>query len=150
LTKAWFGDASGMTPDELVYATFPLSRLWQQVQRGRRRAIAENNSGDPQAVPCGQAAAHVPVVPVLSTVQDVILEDAHAKGRAAAVAALNTTPPPQSDRERQAAQAELAYLRTYSDVYRAHLRAYTEQILREIEEWEHSETASFRDTPSHH
>ena len=72
---------------------------------------------------------------------DMLLEDAHARAREAAVTALNTAPP-QTERERQAAQAELAYLRTYSDVYRAHLRAYTEGILRGIEEWEHKEATS--------
>jgi cell division septum initiation protein DivIVA len=73
---------------------------------------------------------------------EMVLEDAHSRAREAAVSALNDTPPPQTDRERQAAQAELAYLRTYSDVYRAHLRAYTEGILSGIEEWERKEAAS--------
>ena len=76
---------------------------------------------------------------------DMILEDAQAKAREAAVSALNLPAPPQTDRERQAAQAELAYLRTYSDFYRAHLRAYTEGILRGIEEWERKEAASFQE-----
>jgi DivIVA domain-containing protein len=76
---------------------------------------------------------------------DMILESAHGKAREAAVSALNQPAPPQTDRERQAAQAELAYLRTYSDVYRAHLRAYTEGILRGIEEWERKEAASLRE-----
>ena len=52
---------------------------------------------------------------------------------------------PASSQERAAAQAELAYLRTYSEVYRAHLRAYTEGVLRGIEEWEAKETASLED-----
>jgi cell division septum initiation protein DivIVA len=76
---------------------------------------------------------------------DMILEDAQAMAREAAVSALNLPAPPQTDRERQAAQAELAYLRTYSDFYRAHLRAYTEGMLRGIEEWERKEAASFRE-----
>ena len=76
---------------------------------------------------------------------DMLLEDAHAKAREAAVSALNVTAPPQTARERQAAQAELAYLRTYSDVYRAHLRAYTEGVLRGIDEWERKEAASVQD-----
>lgn len=76
---------------------------------------------------------------------DMILEDAHARAREAAVSALNLPAPPQTDRERQAAQAELAYLRTYSDVYRAHLRVYTEGVLRSIEEWERKEAASFQE-----
>ena len=75
-----------------------------------------------------------------------ILEDAQAMAREAAVSALNLPAPPQTDRERQAAQAELAYLRTYSDFYRAHLRAYTEGMLRGIEEWERSEAAEYRST----
>jgi cell division septum initiation protein DivIVA len=75
---------------------------------------------------------------------DMILEEAHARAREAAVSALDSAPP-QSDGDRAAAQAELAYLRTYSDVYRAHLRAYTEGILRGIEEWERKEAVSLQD-----
>jgi DivIVA domain-containing protein len=76
---------------------------------------------------------------------DMILEDAHARAREAAVSALNEAAPPQTDRERRAAQAELAYLRTYGDVYRAHLRAYTEGVLRGIEEWERKEAVSLQE-----
>jgi DivIVA domain-containing protein len=76
---------------------------------------------------------------------DMVLEEAHAKAREAAVSALNTTPSPQTYQEQQAAHAELAYLRTYSDVYRAHLRAYTEGILRGIEDWERKEAISLED-----
>jgi cell division septum initiation protein DivIVA len=76
---------------------------------------------------------------------DMLLEDAHSKARDAAVTALNAAPTPQTDHERRAAQAELAYLRTYSDVYRAHLRAYTEGVLRGIEEWERKDAASLRE-----
>ena len=76
---------------------------------------------------------------------DMILEDAHARAREAAVSALNLPASPQTDREQRAAQAELAYLRTYSDVYRSHLRAYTEGILRGIDEWERKEAASFQE-----
>jgi len=75
---------------------------------------------------------------------DMLLEDAHSRAREAAVSALDAAPP-QTDRERRAAQAELAYLRTYSDVYRAHLRAYTEGVLRGIEEWERKEAASVQE-----
>jgi DivIVA domain-containing protein len=71
---------------------------------------------------------------------EIILEEAHAKAREAAVSALNSAPSPLTYEEEQAAHAELAYLRTYSDVYRTHLRAYTEGILRAIEEWERSQS----------
>ncbi len=76
---------------------------------------------------------------------DMILEEAHERAREAAVTALNAAPVPQTDSERRAAQAELAYLRTYSDVYRSHLRAYTEGILRGIDEWERKEAASIQE-----
>lgn len=78
---------------------------------------------------------------------DMILAEAQAKAREAAVSALNGTTPPsqQSDQAQLAAQAELAYLRTYCDVYRAHLRAYTEGVLRGIEDWERKEAASLQD-----
>ena len=76
---------------------------------------------------------------------DEILNDAHVRAREAAVFALSHPAPPQNDHEWQAAQAELAYLRTYSDVYRAHLRAYTENVLRGIEEWERGEEAPFEE-----
>jgi len=69
---------------------------------------------------------------------DLILEKAHTKAREAAASALNDAPP-QTDTAQRALQAELAYLRTYSSVYRAHLLAYTESVLRGIEEWERSE-----------
>jgi DivIVA domain-containing protein len=72
---------------------------------------------------------------------DMIMEEAHARARDAAVSALNTAPSPQTHQQQQAARAELAYLRTYSDVYRAHLRAYTEGILRGIEDWERKESS---------
>jgi DivIVA domain-containing protein len=69
---------------------------------------------------------------------DMILEKAHTNARAAAASALNEAPP-QTDTAQRALQAELAYLRTYSSVYRAHLSAYTESVLRGIEEWERKE-----------
>ena len=76
---------------------------------------------------------------------DMILEDAHARAREAAVSALNEAAPPQTYQQQQAARAELAYLRTYGDVYRAHLRAYTEGVLRGIEEWERKEASSLQE-----
>jgi cell division septum initiation protein DivIVA len=79
---------------------------------------------------------------------DMILEEAHARAREAAVTALNEAVPQSpspSEREWQAAQAELAYLRTYGDVYRAHMRAYTEGVLRGIEDWENRQAASLHE-----
>src|ERR1700761_3896402 len=70
----------------------------------------------------------------------MILEEAHSSAAAAAAAAAVS-----GDREivptaeRQELQAEIAYLRTFSDVCRTHLRAYMESLTRSIEEWERAE-----------
>ncbi|HUB40485.1 MAG TPA: DivIVA domain-containing protein [Streptosporangiaceae bacterium] len=79
---------------------------------------------------------------------DMLLEEARTRARAAAVAAMdNEGLPPQTDTERRAVHAELAYLRTFSQVYRQHLKIYTEDVLRTIEEWESKERAAARDIP---
>jgi DivIVA domain-containing protein len=176
----------GMVHAEFVRLVNERASLWQEVQRLRRRILAGEAGGDPQAVLFGEADAHVHAVRILSSAQvtadryvadaqaysgrvteearlrrddimreaqqhsDMLLEDAHASAREAAVSALNVAAPPQTDRERRAAQAELAYLRTYSDVYRAHLRAYTEGVLRSIEDWEHKEAASLQEVAQGH
>jgi cell division septum initiation protein DivIVA len=171
---------------EFVRLVNDRSSLWQEVQRLRRRILAEGVDGDPQAVLFGEADAHAHAVRILSAAQltadryvadahayssrvteearlrrdqimqeaqqhsDMILEDAHAQAREAAMSALNLPAPLQTDVERRAAQAELAYLRTYSDVYRAHLRAYTEGILRGIEEWERKDADSLPELTNGH
>lgn len=68
----------------------------------------------------------------------MILDDAHNTATKAADAARDT-PEPLSAAERQDLQAEIAYLRTFSDVCRTHLRAYLESLTRSIDEWEHAE-----------
>jgi cell division septum initiation protein DivIVA len=78
---------------------------------------------------------------------DMLLEEARTRARAAAVAAMDHDGlPPQTDQERRAVHAELAYLRTFSEVYRQHLKIYTEDVLRTIEDWESKERAASRDT----
>ena len=211
-TTAWFDEQDRLDPEELLTATFPLTRLgrrgyeeesvraflravhtqyvrlldertslWQDVQRLRRRIIAGQASGAFDGVLAREADGHIHAVRVLSAAQltahqyvadakgygsklteetklrrdeimheaqrysDRALEEAHAKAREAAASALDTAPSPQTDHQQQAAQAELAYLRTYSDVYRAHLRAYTEGILRGIEDWAGKEVASLEE-----
>jgi DivIVA domain-containing protein len=75
-----------------------------------------------------------------------LLEDAHRKAAAVADAAVRSTeetrPVPLPDDERRSMEREIAYLRTYSDVYRTHLRSYLEALLRNVDEWETSERAS--------
>jgi DivIVA domain-containing protein len=76
---------------------------------------------------------------------DMVLEEATARAREAALASLNSAPvPPQMEADRSALKAELAYLRTFGEVYRTHLRAYTEGMLRSIAEWERSEAGAIQ------
>lgn len=68
----------------------------------------------------------------------MILEEAHASASQAASTVRDTREPlPAADR--QELEAEIAYLRTFSDVCRTHLRAYMESLTRSIEEWERAE-----------
>ena len=66
----------------------------------------------------------------------MILEEAHT---AATHAASVITREPLPASERQELQAEIAYLRTFSDVCRTHLRAYMESLSRSIKQWEQVE-----------
>ena len=70
-----------------------------------------------------------------------LLEDAHLQASQAAELAISGGDA-QADPGRSDLQAELAYLRTFSDVYRNHLRAYLEALLRNVEEWERAERSS--------
>ncbi len=71
----------------------------------------------------------------------VMLEEAHVEASHAAEAAL-AAPMTKPDADRRELDAELAYLRTFTEVYRAHLHAYLDALLRNVEEWERAETAS--------
>ena len=71
----------------------------------------------------------------------MILEEAHASASQAA-SAVRDTGEALTAAERQQLQAEIAYLRTFSDVCRTHLRAYMESLTRSIEQWERAEHES--------
>lgn len=71
----------------------------------------------------------------------VMLEEADVEASRAAEAAL-AAPVTRSDTNRRELEAELAYLRTFSDVYRTHLHAYLDALLRNVEEWERAEKTS--------
>jgi cell division septum initiation protein DivIVA len=71
----------------------------------------------------------------------MMLEEAHGEASSAAEAAL-AAPVTQASPHRREVEAELAYLRTFSNVYRTHLRAYLDTLLRNVEEWEHAEKTS--------
>jgi cell division septum initiation protein DivIVA len=71
----------------------------------------------------------------------MILEEAHTSASQAASAVRDAREPVPAA-ERQELQAEIAYLRTFSDVCRTHLRAYMESLTRTIEFWERAEQKS--------
>jgi len=73
---------------------------------------------------------------------DLVLEEATTSARQAALDALNDPLPKHPGAQASALHAELAYLRAFGEVYRTHLRAYTEGMLRSIDEWERKEAAS--------
>ena len=68
----------------------------------------------------------------------LILEEAHTSASEAADTVRATSDQPHAS-EKQEVQAELAYLRTFSEVCRTHLRAYMESLTRSIEQWEQAE-----------
>jgi hypothetical protein len=79
---------------------------------------------------------------------DMLLDEAKTRARSAAIAVINhDSLVPQTDQERRAVQAELAYLRTFAEVYRQHLKIYTEDVLRTIETWEAKEQVAPREEP---
>lgn len=69
----------------------------------------------------------------------MVLEQAHASATEAATAVVGRPHPPLDESERRELEAEVTYLRTFSDVCRTHLRAYMESLTRSIEEWEQAE-----------
>jgi cell division septum initiation protein DivIVA len=68
----------------------------------------------------------------------LILEEAHTSASQAAqmIPAAGET---LSVAQQRDLEAEIAYLRTFSDVCRTHLRAYLDSLTRSIEEWERAE-----------
>jgi Oxidoreductase FAD-binding domain len=70
-----------------------------------------------------------------------VLDEAHSRASRAADE-MASEPGPAAGGEWRDRTAELAYLRTFSEVYRTHLRAYLETLLNNVEDWEQSEKAS--------
>jgi cell division septum initiation protein DivIVA len=69
-----------------------------------------------------------------------ILDQAHARAaQAASAVPVVSDREPMTAGERRDLEAELTYLRTYSEVCRTHLRAYLDSLARSIEEWERAE-----------
>jgi DivIVA domain-containing protein len=71
----------------------------------------------------------------------MVMEEAHRQASTAA-AQVRPSSEPLSEDGRRNLESEITYLRTFSDVYRTHLRSYLEALLRNVEEWERSEQGS--------
>jgi DivIVA domain-containing protein len=76
----------------------------------------------------------------------LLLEEAHQRASDAASAAgrqsMRDYAGPMTAEERRELEGEVAYLRTFSQVYRTHLRSYLEALLQNVEEWERTEQSS--------
>jgi DivIVA domain-containing protein len=70
-----------------------------------------------------------------------VLDEAHSRASRAADE-MASEPGRAAGGEWRDRTAELAYLRTFSEVYRIHLRAYLETLLNNVEDWEQSEKES--------
>lgn len=68
-----------------------------------------------------------------------MIEQADSQARAAATEAVATSPRGRHGNP----EDEVAYLRTFSEVYRNHLRAYLEALLHSVDEWGRAERATF-------
>ncbi len=131
------GDSYGFRPqDAHIQAVNVLSNAQQTADRyvadaqQYSRELAEDARRRRDEV-IAEARAHA----------DRVLEEAHAQASHAAVAVMDA-PDGYGGAGRRNTEAELAYLRTFSDVYRTHLRAYLEALLRNVEEWERAEKSS--------
>jgi cell division septum initiation protein DivIVA len=70
-----------------------------------------------------------------------LLEEARGQASLVTAASLDASMT-RKDSDRAELEAELTYLRTFSDVYRAHLRSYLDQLVRNVEEWDRAEKES--------
>jgi cell division septum initiation protein DivIVA len=71
----------------------------------------------------------------------LLLEEAHGQASLMAEASLDASMT-RKDSDHGELAAEMAYLRTFSDVYRTHLRSYLDQLIRNVEEWDRVEKES--------
>jgi DivIVA domain-containing protein len=127
--------AAGAAPDE---AQVQAVNVLTMAQRTADRYVADAQDYSRELA----QDAHLRHDEILREAQvraSMILDEAHASGQAAA----DRVPPAQDYGDAGAgqreAEAELAYLRTFSQVCRAHLRAYLESLTTSIEEWEKAE-----------
>lgn len=82
-----------------------------------------------------------------------LVDGSHQRASMAAEAAVNSMAGDgagagaRPDGDRGELEAEVAYLRTFSQVYRVHLRSYLEALLRNVDEWERAESSPTQQAP---
>ena len=120
-----------------VQAVYVLSKAQQTADR--YVADAQEYSRELAA---GRPVARDEILREAKVRASMILEEAHTSASQAAEAARTKDPVPAA--EQQELQAEITYLRTFSDVCRTHLRAYLESLTQSIEAWEQAERSGAR------
>jgi len=131
------GDASGVRPED---AHVQAVRILSNAQQMADRYVADAQQYSRQIT--AEARRHRDeVLAEAKTHADRVLDEAHSRASRAAEGAA-AEPGPAANGEWRDRTAELAYLRTFSEVYRTHLRAYLETLLNNVEDWEQSEKSS--------
>ena len=131
------GDASGVGPED---AHVQAVRILSNAQQMADRYVADAQQYSRQITE--EARRHRDeVLAEAKTHAGRVLDEAHSRASHAAdvLTAEQGAAPNGEWRDRT---AELAYLRTFSEVYRTHLRAYLETLLSNVEDWEQSEKSS--------
>ena len=131
------GDPSGARPED---AHIQAVRILSNAQQMADKYVADAQEYSRQLTEDARRRRDE-VLTEAKTHADRVLDDAHSRAsRAADVVA--SEPGSSASGEWRDRTAELAYLRTFSEVYRTHLRAYLETLLNNVEDWEQSEKAS--------
>jgi DivIVA domain-containing protein len=130
------GDATGLSVED---AHVQAVRVLSNAQQTADRYVADAQRYSRQLTEDARRGRDE-VLAEASAEADRMLAAAQSQATRAAEAAAG--PSPLSNGEWPDRTAELAYLRTFSEVYRNHLRSYLETLLRGVEEWEQKEKSS--------
>jgi DivIVA domain-containing protein len=131
------GDAPGARPED---AHVQAVRILSNAQQMADRYVADAQKYSRQLAEDARRSRDE-VLAEARTHAGRVLEEARSRASRAAEV-VTAEPGPAASGEWRDRTAELAYLRTFSEVYRTHLRAYLETLLNNVEDWEQSEKAS--------
>jgi DivIVA domain-containing protein len=126
--------AAGYTPDD---AHVQAVRILSGAQRTADRYVADAQAYSREMAEDARRRRDE-ILAEAKTRATMLLEEAHTTASRAA-ADVSASMSPATASERRELEAEIAYLRTFSDVYRTHLRAYLEALVRNVDEWECAE-----------